>query len=128
MKYSFNPYNVNRLSMVPAPPRWRTRTHFRSLLRRHLPNRAWTRAAESAGLYRAALPGQLPLCQSHRIGGEELYRPLKENGILVRWFDAPASGTMSASPSALEQMETLMDRIDRLLDACKKGGPLCALH
>ncbi len=56
--------------------------------------------------------------RSPKIGGEDLYRSLKENGILVRWFDSPRiRDFVRITVGDLEQMETLMEQVEQLLDA-----------
>ena len=55
--------------------------------------------------------------QSSRIPGGELYRKLKENGILVRWFDADRiRDYVRITIGSLEQMTALVDEIARLLE------------
>ena len=49
---------------------------------------------------------------------EDLYRSLKENGILVRWFDSPRiRDFVRITVGDLEQMHTLIDQVEQLLDA-----------
>ena len=55
--------------------------------------------------------------KSDRISGEDLYRKLKENGILVRWFDADRiRDYVRITIGSLEQMASLVDEIARLLE------------
>ena len=91
VKYSFNPYNVNRLS-----------------------------AGELERLGFTVLPSRANFLfvRSPKIGGEDLYRSLKENGILVRWFDSPRiRDFVRITVGDLEQMHTLIDQVEQLLDA-----------
>ena len=55
--------------------------------------------------------------KSDRLPGGELYRKLKENGILVRWFDADRiRDYVRITIGSLEQMTALVDEIARLLE------------
>ena len=65
----------------------------------------------------------LPSCanfvfaKSDRIGGGELYRQLKENGVLVRWFDADRiRDYVRITVGSMEQLTELVDALDRLLE------------
>ena len=53
--------------------------------------------------------------KSDRISGGELYRKLKENGILVRWFDRDRiRDFVRVTIGSREQMVVLIDTIDRI--------------
>ena len=55
--------------------------------------------------------------KSDKLPGGELYRKLKENGILVRWFDADRiRDYVRITIGSLEQMTALVDEIARLLE------------
>ena len=55
--------------------------------------------------------------KSDKIAGGELYRLLKENGILVRWFDAERiRDYVRITIGSKEQMEALVDTLSRLLN------------
>ena len=56
--------------------------------------------------------------RSDRIGGGELYRTLKKNGILVRWFDSDRiRDYVRITVGSMEQMEALIDALTALLEA-----------
>lgn len=81
--------------------------------------RAWT-AGELERLGFAVLPSQANFIfvKSDRLSGEELYRKLKENGILVRWFDAGRiRDYVRITIGSLEQMEALVETTAALLEA-----------
>ncbi|MCI8909938.1 MAG: histidinol-phosphate transaminase [Oscillibacter sp.] len=119
VKYSFNPYNVNRLSILAGSAAMADEDYFRSCCRTIQENRAWTaRALEDLGF--TVLPSQTNFLfvKSDRFSGEELYRKLKENGILVRWW--PGSGRICdyvrITIGSLEEMAALTGEIERLLE------------
>ena len=50
------------------------------------------------------------MCIRDRLPGETLYRKLKENGVLVRWFDADRiRDYIRITIGSMEQMETLVE-------------------
>lgn len=56
--------------------------------------------------------------RSDRIGGGKLYRTLKKNGILVRWFDSDRiRDYVRITVGSMEQMEALIDALTALLEA-----------
>ena len=89
VKYSFNPYNVNRLSMVAGTAAMEDEDYFRACTAAVCSSRAWT-VQELEKLGFTVLPSQTNFifAGTDAIPGGELYRRLKESGILVRWFDA----------------------------------------
>lgn len=89
VKYSTNPYNVNRMTMSAGYAALCEQAYFDEKCQEICENREYTkRALEALGF--AVLPSKtnfLFAC-SPKIGGEELYKKLKEKGVLVRHFSA----------------------------------------
>ena len=119
VKYSFNPYNVNRLSIIAGAAAVEDEPYFQACTGAIQNNRAWTvRELEALGF--TILPSQANFifAKSDRLSGEELYRKLKENGILVRWW--AGSGRIQdyvrITIGSLEQMAALVDEVARLLE------------
>ena len=116
VKYSFNPYNVNRLSLLAGAAAMEDEDYFRTCCRAVRDNRAWT-AAELEARGFAVLPSSANFlfARSDRLPGGELYRSLKERGILVRWFDKDRiRDFVRITVGSREQMEALLEQIDRL--------------
>ena len=118
VKYSFNPYNVNRLSIVAGAAAVEDEDYFQTCTAAIRNNRAWTvRELEALGF--TVLPSQANFifAESDKIPGGDLYRKLKENGILVRWFDADRiRDYVHITIGSLEQMASLVDEVARLLE------------
>ena len=118
VKYSFNPYNVNRLSIVAGAAAVEDEDYFQTCTTAIRNNRAWTvRELEALGF--SVLPSQANFifAKSDKLPGGELYRKLKENGILVRWFDADRiRDYVRITIGSLEQMTALVDEVARLLE------------
>lgn len=119
VKYSFNPYNINRLSMEAGAAAMADKAYFDACCASICRTRAWT-AGELENLGFTVLPSQsnFLFAKSDRIGGEELYRTLKKNGILVRWFDSDRiRDYVRITVGSMEQMEALIDALTALLEA-----------
>ena len=117
VKYSFNPYNVNRLSLLAGAAAVEDEAYFRSCCAAICENRAWTvEKLEELGF--TVLPSQANFifAKSDRISGGDLYRKLKENGILVRWFDSDRiRDFVRITIGSAEQMAALVDKVAQLL-------------
>ena len=89
IKYSTNPYNVNRMTMSAGYAALCEQAYFDEKCQEICENREYTkRALEALGF--AVLPSKTNFlfARSPKIGGEELYKKLKEKGVLVRHFSA----------------------------------------
>ncbi|MGO5049928.1 histidinol-phosphate transaminase [Dysosmobacter sp. Sow4_B12] len=118
VKYSFNPYNVNRLSIVAGAAAVEDEPYFQTCTAAVQNNRAWTvRELEELGFTVLPSSANFIFAKSDKLPGGELYRKLKENGILVRWFDADRiRDYVRITIGSLEQMTALVDEIARLLE------------
>lgn len=118
IKYSFNPYNVNRLTMAAGIAAMEDEAYFQSCTAAIQATRGWTERALGA-LGFTLLPSKANfLFASHpAFPAGALYRKLKEHGILVRWFDQPRIRDFyRITIGSEEQMETLVDTVKRLLE------------
>ncbi|MGM9619378.1 MAG: histidinol-phosphate transaminase [Oscillospiraceae bacterium] len=118
VKYSFNPYNVNRLSLLAGAVAVEDEDYFQQCTAAIRENRAWT-VEELTGLGFTILPSKANFifAKSDRISGGELYRKLKERGILVRHFGAPEriADYCRITIGSMEQMRQLVDAVRQLL-------------
>ena len=117
VKYSFNPYNVNRLSLLAGTAAIEDEAYFQSCCSAVCENRAWT-VGKLEALGFTVLPSQANFifAKSDRIPGGDLYRKLKENGILVRWFDSDRIWDyVRITIGSAEQMAALVEKITQLL-------------
>ena len=116
VKYSFHPYNVNRLSMAAAAVA--DEAYFAACTAAIRQTRAWT-VGELENLGFTVLPSQanFVFARHDQLPGETLYRRLKENGVLVRWFDADRiRDYVRITIGSMEQMETLIQELTALLE------------
>ena len=117
VKYSFHPYNVNRLSMLAGAAAVADDAYFQKCTAAVAGNREWTRKElEALGFTVLPSSANFLFAKSDSIPGGELYRRLKENGILVRWFDADRiRDYVRITIGSLEQMVALVDQLDQMM-------------
>ena len=118
VKYSFNPYNLNRISLIAGKAAVEDEPYFQKCCTAIQGNRAWTTTElENMGFTVLPSSANFVFAKSERISGYDLYQKLKENGILVRWFDADRiRDYVRITIGDLEQMVALVDEVARLLD------------
>ena len=119
VKYSFNPYNVNRLSLLAGAAAIEDEAYFQTCTAAIRETRTWT-AGKLAALGFTVLPSQANflLARHSRISGRDLYERLKESGVLVRWWgDQPRiQDYVRITIGSLEQMTVLVDHLSRLVE------------
>lgn len=88
IKFSFNPYNVNRLSCELAAAAMRDRAYFDECRGKIIADRAYTtEGLQKMGFEVLPSLANFVLAGHPRLAGGRYYQALKERGILVRWFD-----------------------------------------
>lgn len=90
IKFSFNPYNVNRVSLALAAAAMRDKAYFQECRQKIMVARDYVTQG-LGGLGFVVLPSlaNFVLARHEKLAGEQLYLGLKQRGILVRWFDEP---------------------------------------
>ena len=113
VRYSTNPYNVNRLTLVAGRAALASQSYFDENCKKIVETRAYTKAAlEKLGF--TVLPSETNFlfAKSDRISGEELYLRLKERGVLVRHFTKERIRDFNRiTVGTKEQCETLIKTI-----------------
>ncbi len=88
VKYSTNPYNVNRMTMAAGIGALEDDGYFRENCQKIIQTREWTTAQLIAlGFYVVPSAANFVFAKHAAVAGKDLYLKLKENGILVRHFD-----------------------------------------
>ena len=118
IKYSTNPYNVNSLTMAAGIGALKDREYFERNCRTIAENRAYTSGKlRELGFSVTDSSANFLFVRHPDIGGEELYRKLKERGILIRHLSKPAiSDYNRITIGKREDMETLLRTIKQLLE------------
>ena len=98
---------------------FRSAAYFETCCKAVQGNRAWlTGELERLGFTVLPSSANFVFAKSQRISGGELYRLLKEEGILVRWFDKDRlRDFVRITIGSMEQMAALADALDRILEA-----------
>lgn len=119
MKFSFNPYNLNRLSIIAAKNAVLDTQYFDACMKKIVEAREYTAAAlKSLGLECTNSMANFILAQSDKISGKELYLALKERGILVRYLGIKGiENYVRITIGTIEQMEELVSNIKEILDS-----------
>lgn len=88
IKYSTNPYNINRLSLIAGEMAIRDNDYYMDNCKRIIETREYTaEALRSMGFEVTDSKANFIFAKSNKIGGEELYLKLKARGILIRHFN-----------------------------------------
>ena len=90
LRYSTNPFNINRMSMAAGIGALEDEDYFRSCIAAVLEAREYTLAQLRAlGFTAADSETNFVLAKHPGLDGKQTYLDLKERGILVRHFDTP---------------------------------------
>ena len=90
IKYSTNPYNVNRLTLLLGEATVEAEAYYQSKCADIKATRNWTtRMLKRLGFTVLPSDANFVFAKSDRIGGQALYDALKQRGILVRHFNDP---------------------------------------
>lgn len=117
VKYSFNPYNVNRMSMAAATAAMEDTDYFTRCCAAIRENRAWTASTlEALGFSVLPSAANFLFAKHPRLEGQALYQGLKARGILVRWFDGPRTRDfVRITVGSRPQMEALSAAVRDIL-------------
>ena len=118
VRYSTNPYNVNRMTAAAGYAALCDNDYYMSNCRIIMENRAFTTTAlRDLGFEVLDSMTNFVFAKSDRIGGGELYRRLKERGILVRHFDKDGiSDYNRITIGTREQMQALIAAVTSILE------------
>ena len=90
LRYSTNPFNINRMSMAAGIGALEDEEYFRACTAAVLEARAYTLTAlRELGFTAADSETNFVLAKHPALDGKQTYLDLKEKGILVRHFDTP---------------------------------------
>ena len=117
IRYSTNPYNVNRMTMAAGVGALSDNEYFKANCKKITENREWTvKELAALGFETLDSKANFVFTKSGRIGGEELYLALKEKGVLVRHFSAPRISQFNRiTIGSIEEMQTLIDKIKEII-------------
>lgn len=121
IKYSVNPYNVNRMTMAAGVGALEDEAYFRANCQAIMDNRGWT-TDELDKLGFETLPSltNFVFTKNPTIAGKALYEQLKTRGILVRHFDTPRlTDYIRVTIGSREQMAAFIAATKEILEEIK---------
>ena len=122
IKYSTNPYNVNRMTMAAGYASLCDGEHFAKTCAVIEKNRDYTaKKLKEMGFDVLDSKTNFLFVKSEKIGGEELYQKLKERGVLVRHFKAERIKDFNrVSIGTLKQMDIFLENVRQILSEIKQ--------
>ena len=119
IKYSTNPYDVNRITQAAGAAAMRENDYYMQNCRKIIETRAYTvEKLEALGFEVLPSSANFAFAKHSSVSGEEIYRLLKENGILVRHFTAEKIKDYNRiTIGTKEQMQTMISVLERALRA-----------
>lgn len=117
IKYSTNPYNVNRLTMAAGVAALEAESYYKENCKKIMEARAYTSTAlQSLGFTVVPSFANFVFAAHPVVDGETIYRKLKEKGVLVRHFTAPRiSNYNRITIGTLAQMQLLIKTLESIL-------------
>lgn len=123
VKFSLNPYNINRLTLLAGAASMRDTAYFRKNCAAVMDTRAWTQA-QLAALGFATLPSSANFifARTDAMPGGQLYQSLRQRGILVRHFAAARiADWVRITIGTPEQMRVFIETTQQIL--AEEGTP-----
>ena len=117
IKYSTNPYNINRLTLLLGEATVDAEGYYQEKCAQIQKTRAWT-VEQLKDLGFTVLPSRANFifARTEKMDGGELYRKLKEKGILVRHFTNPRICQFNRiTIGTPQQMAALIDTVKEVL-------------
>ena len=117
IKYSTNPYNINRLSLIAGEMAILDNGYYMDNCKKIIETRAYIQnKLKELGFEVTDSKANFIFARSQKIGGKELYLKLKERGILVRHFDKEKIKDYNRiTVGTREEMNALLSAITEIL-------------
>ena len=117
IKYSTNPYNINRLTLLLGEKTVDAEDYYQEKCREIEETRAWTTAQlEELGFTVLPSKANFIFVKTDKIDGGELYKTLKAKGILVRHFtNLRICQFNRVTIGTKKQMETFIDTLKEVI-------------
>lgn len=117
VRFASNPYNINRLTLLAGEAAIKDKAYFESTRAQIIENRAYTVSElEKRGFTVLDSKTNFVFAAHNEKSGEELYKGLKANGVLVRFFNKPRLDRyLRITIGTREQMDALLAALDKIL-------------
>ena len=118
MKYSTNPYNVNRMTAVAGIGALTDKKYFENNCKKIINNRFFTETElKKLGFTMTNSSANFIFAKNDKISGKDLYEKLKEQGVLVRYFNKPRiSDYIRVTIGSKKQMQAFIDAVKTILE------------
>lgn len=118
IQYATNPYNVNSMTMAAGIGALEDDAYFRNNCLAIMENREWTRTAlQKLDFTVLDSVSNFLFAKQSKVPGGELYRKLKEKGVLVRHFEKPRlSDYIRITVGSKEQMQVFLKKVKEILE------------
>ncbi|MBQ3589784.1 MAG: histidinol-phosphate transaminase, partial [Clostridia bacterium] len=120
IKYSTNPYNVNRMTQVAGYQALCDNDYYMQNCKTIIENREFTTIElEKRGFEVIPSRANFIFAKSNKIGGNDLYLTLKKKGVLIRHFEKDRIKDYNRiTIGTREQMQALLNAVDEALKEC----------
>ena len=117
IKYSTNPYNINRLTLLLGAATVDAEDYYREKCGEIIKTRTWTaKQLEKLGFFVLPSDTNFLFAKTRKMDGGQLYETLKSRGILVRHFGNPKISQYNRiTIGTREQMEVLINTLKEVL-------------
>lgn len=117
LKYSFNPYNVNTLSVEAAAAAISDREYYEKTIAETVEIREFTKSElKKIGFTLTDSKSNFVFAKTDKIPSSELYEELRRRGVLIRYFNSPRiSDYFRMSMGTMEQMKKVIEIIDEII-------------
>ncbi len=121
IKYSTNPYNVNRMTMAAGVGTLMDETYTRKNCQTVMEVREWTvQQLKAMGFILTDSKANFLFAKHPTADGKEIYLRLKKEGVLIRHFDTPRLCEYNRiTVGSKEQMEVLLEKLMEVLEELK---------
>lgn len=121
IKYSTNPYNINRMTMAAGVGAISDTAYFEENCKKIQENREWTvKELKALGFSMTDSKSNFLFAKSDKISGLDLYLNLKEKGVLIRHFETPLLKDYNRiTIGSREQMEEFIKTVKEVLEEKK---------
>lgn len=119
IKYSTNPYNINRMTMYAGVGCLEDEEYTRGNCKKIIENREWTcQELIKLGFSLTDTKANFIWAKSNKLSGKDIYTKLKSKGILVRYFDKELlKDYVRITVGSIDQMNTLINVLKEILEA-----------
>ena len=116
MKFSFNPYNVNRLSILAGAESMKDKEYFKKCTDEIIKTREYFKAElTSLNFEYVNSLSNFVLAKHSEKSGKDLYLKLKADGILVRYLGGEISDYIRITIGTRNQMDKLLESLKNIL-------------